>query len=239
MNIVETQEKLLKIGKNKAVKTLQDFKEFSKILSFGEGKEKENLIEQAKEYVIEKVLKNEFFLSRNEICNIHYIVSLNDKRIAGKFRERNITIERTKWTGYKVYQLSNVFMDLSRDYKYNKNVGIRELELCLDIAKSQFFDYDNKKTAILVANALLVNQGFAPFVIDFRSKENPYLLVNFYDEEKINHDKLKENVNAKVTHTAKKILLAKLITEQQKMTRNILSADMLDILKKYNKTKIR
>ena len=54
MNIVETQEKLLKIGKNKAVKTLQDFKEFSKILSFGEGKEKENLIEQVKEYIIEK-----------------------------------------------------------------------------------------------------------------------------------------------------------------------------------------
>ncbi len=239
MNIIETEEKLLKIGKNKAVKTLQDFKEFSKILSFGEGKEKENLIEQVKEYIIEKVLKNKFFLSQDEVCKIHCMVSMYNRATAWKFRERNITIDRTKWTGYKVYQLSNVFMDLSNDYKSSKNVGIRELELCLDIAKSQFFDYDNKKTAVLVANALLVNQGFAPFVIDFRSKENPYLLVNFYDEEKINQDKLKENKNAKIAHIAKKILLAKLITEQQKITRQVLHSDMVNVLARYKLTKTR
>lgn len=111
--------------------------------------------------------------------------------------------------------------------------------MCLDIAKSQFFDYDNKKIAVLVANALLVNQGFAPFVIDFRSKENPYLLVNFYDEEKINQDKLKENKNAKISHVAKKILLAKLITEQQNMTRQVLHNDMVNVLARYNLTKTR
>ena len=184
-------------------------------------------------------MKNKFFLSQDEFCKIHCMVSMYNRATAWKFRDTDITIGGTKWAGYKVYQLSNIFRELSINYKNSKNVGIKELELCLDIAKSQFFEYDNKKTAVLVANALLVNQGFAPFVIDFRSKENVDLLVNFYDEEKINQDKLKENKNTKITHVAKKILLAKLITEQQKMTKQVLHSDMVNVLARYNLTKTR
>ena len=63
--------------------------------------------------------------------------------------------------------------------------GISEMILCLRLTKSQYFGDGNKRTAQLMMNGLLVTNGYAPLILNFRDNITVDALIEYYDNNNI------------------------------------------------------
>lgn len=57
--------------------------------------------------------------------------------------------------------------------------------LCLRLTKSQYFGDGNKRTAQLMMNGLLVTNGYAPLILNFRDNITVDALIEYYDNNNI------------------------------------------------------
>ena len=140
-------------------------------------------IQNTVDFIIDQIYINSFYFDKDMLCYINRLVASDDNfDNLGGFRKNNIRIQGSKNTGVKPSELEFRFYEILNDYIGKDSNGILELKLCLDLAKSQFFGDGNKRTAQLMMNGLLVSNGYAPVVVNFRDNHVVDALIKYYNE---------------------------------------------------------
>lgn len=167
------------------------------------------------DYIFEKIKENNFYFDKETFCTENRLVASNDNfDNLGGFRQHNIRIVGAKHTGVAVPNLEKSFFEISNKYYDDKRVGIKIVDLFLDLCKNKYFGKGNTRTAQLMMCGLLVSEGYAPFSINFKDVEYSEALINFYDDE-----------------NKRDIILKKLLNEQKEVTKSFLDKDELKIFK--------
>ena len=163
------------------------------------------------DYIFEKIKENNFYFDKETFCTENRLVASNDNfDNLGGFRQHNIRIVGAKHTGVAVPNLEKSFFEISNKYYDDKRVGIKIVDLFLDLCKNKYFGKGNTRTAQLMMCGLLVSEGYAPFSINFKDVEYSEALINFYDDE-----------------NKRDIILKKLLNEQKEVTKSFLNKDEL------------
>lgn len=143
-------------------------------------------IQNGVDYLLDKLYYDDLYFNKDILCMINRYVAANENfDNIGGFRKGNIKISGSKHKGIKSSELDFNFYK-SKEYYFNidKN-GISEIILCLRLAKSQYFGDGNKRTAQLMMNGLLVTNGYAPLVLNFRDNTVVNALIEYYDNNNI------------------------------------------------------
>lgn len=142
-------------------------------------------IQSGVDYILSKIENNELYLEKDIICLLNRYVASNDNfDNLGGFRKFGIKIIGSKNKGIDVQDMEFHFFNLKNEYLLEEDT-LKELVLCLKLAKAQFFGDGNKRTAQLMMNGLLVQKGYAPFVLNFREAEINKKLIEYYDKNNI------------------------------------------------------
>jgi Fic family protein len=198
---------MIKIGKNRAIfvaKKMRDeliynmAKSEGNTLSFAEtssvingisvgGKKMEELhqIERLRDgwdEVIYQCENNFFEVSKENFIHLNRIVADSENPELGNFRTKPVFIGGTKWQPPLPMLLSEEFSNMLERFKKESNIEKKAYLLFLDSARCQFFADGNKRTAQLIMNGFLIENGYSLFSIneslDLEYKEK---LVRFYE----------------------------------------------------------
>lgn len=143
--------------------------------------------QEAWKKLIELVEKKEFSLDKKIVCDLQYIVALNEAIDPGKIRQGGISIAGTDYKPPEPDKLKNL-LKKTIIKALNKNYSLlnRGYELHLDFAKNQFFWDGNKRSGLLMMNGLFMSNGFLPLSVpakrlfDYNSK-----MIDFYNSDNI------------------------------------------------------
>ena len=164
------------------------------------------------DFVLEKLKDKNFYLDKDTFCFLNRLVAQQDNfDNLGGFREYGIKIAGSNHKGTNPSDLEFDFFNTVNRYFDNKKEGKKEIELFLDLCKSQYFGDGNKRTAQIMMCGLLIKEGYAPFTVNFKEPELSQALVDFYDDE-----------------TKKEIILKMLIEKQNEITKDFLTPDEME-----------
>ena len=143
-------------------------------------------IQNGLDYILDKLYYNDLYFDKDILCMINRYVAANENfDNIGGFRKGNIIIKGSKNKGIRSSELDFNFYKLKEEYFTINENGISEMVLCLRLAKSQYFGDGNKRTAQLMMNGLLVKNGYAPLILNFRDDTIVDALIEYYDNNNI------------------------------------------------------
>ncbi len=120
------------------------------------------------------------------VCEINRRVAHFENRDnVGGFRKRLITIENSTNKGIDTVFLDEAFTKLQEDLIYSDYDKIAIFKNFAKMCKAQFFGDGNKRTSVLTMNGLLVSNGYAPFVFNFKENDIVRALLDYYDNNNI------------------------------------------------------
>lgn len=148
-------------------------KNVNKVVDFG----------RAAECLIDLINAKQSLLSKQSICKIHSFASKSQvaSNNCGVFRRDPVYISKCSYIPPAPFKLDSIFENgIDFINKEISNPIEKAFVSFLFLSRSQFFYDVNKRTASLIMNGLLVQNGFVPF--EFNDQENfNDLLVNFYE----------------------------------------------------------
>lgn len=134
------------------------------------------------EYLLNIVKNNEFKLNKEILCKLNGFVSFEESLTWGKFRTGNIKIGGTDHLPPESSKLDGIFSDgLAKINKISSPV-IKAIALFGFLCRNQFFWDGNKRTARLMANGILLSNGY--FIFNIKSKDKQIFnetMINFYN----------------------------------------------------------
>ena len=155
------------------------------------------------DYILEKVEKDELYLDKQTLSMLNRIVAQHDNYDnLGGFRLHGIRIGNSTHKGTPPIKLDEDFYNTNEKYLKDNNIGVREVNLFLDLSKSQYFGDGNKRTAQLMMCGLLIKEGYAPFTVNFKDMNFAEPLIEFYENEK-----KRENILNKLLDIQKEVTL--------------------------------
>ena len=138
-------------------------------------------IQNGVDYVMDLLRKDDLFFDKQTLKMINRYVASNDNfDNIGDFRIWPIKIAGAKHRGSNPNEFDDIFFNISE--KYNSDEKYDEINLFMDLAKTQFFGNGNKRAGQLMMNGLLVSKGYCPFVINFKEPKFSEALVKWYDD---------------------------------------------------------
>ena len=143
-------------------------------------------IQNGLDYLSDRLYYDNLYFDKDILCMINRYVAANENfDNIGGFRKGNIKIIGSKNKGVRSSKLDFNFYK-TKEYYFNTNKnGISEIILCLRLAKSQYFGDGNKRTAQLMMNGLLITNGYAPLILNFRDNTVVNALIDYYDNNNI------------------------------------------------------
>jgi prophage maintenance system killer protein len=129
----------------------------------------------------------------NYISSVHSLVGSNVVESPGKLRIYDVTMGGTKWKP-KMPNKDELEILLEKCNKgileHTENISVTDVAITLmcKLMKMQVFNDGNKRTAMLIANKILIENGKGIISVSEDNKEEfGYKLIAYYeDEEKIN-----------------------------------------------------
>lgn len=109
------------------------------------------------------VEEDAFALEKSVLCSLHSAAAKDEVRERGMFRRRNVALNRVAYAPPDALLLDERWsdgVDLVNDIE---NPLERACVAFLFMARTQFFEDCNKRTALLVMNGLLMTAGLRPF----------------------------------------------------------------------------
>ena len=132
--------------------------------------------------IIYQVKNNLFDVSKENFIHINSIVAQTENEELGDFRTKLVFIGGTRWQPPLPMLISEQFNLLLNSFKTRENIEDKVYNLFLDSARTQAFGDGNKRTAQLIMNGVLMENGYSLFSID-ESLDLEYKkkLVSFYE----------------------------------------------------------
>ena len=179
-------------------------------------------IQQGLDYVLDKVISDNFYFDKETLCMINRLVAKNDNfDNLGGFRKYGIRISGTKHKGLEVKDFDYEFFNLLNKYHSEGKDIIKEIDLMLDLCKNQFFGDGNKRTSQLMMCGLLIKKGYAPFVVNFRDEKYLSLLISYYE-----NDNKKEDIKKALLEKQKEVEYDFLTPEERDKVISIKKEDL-------------
>ncbi len=134
------------------------------------------------ERLIELVRTDAFVLDKDTACLLQAVIAKEDAVEQGMFRTMQVGIAGTEHRPPAATELDQVFADMVREITALEDVREQAYRLHLDMARNQFFSDGNKRTGLLMANGLLMSNGYPPLSIPAkRQAEYNAGMIAFYD----------------------------------------------------------
>lgn len=110
-----------------------------------------------------------------------YVAAYDKHDNIGGFRKHGVKIIGSKSKVINSELLDEKFFEIREKYFSDPNYD--EINLFLGLARIKFFGNGNKRSSQILMNALLVDKGYCPFIINFREEIFSKKLIEFYDNE--------------------------------------------------------
>ena len=125
--------------------------------------------------------KDQFDLSVEKVCNLHYIAGKDEALEYGKFRSGNVTIAGTNYTPPKTDLLPDLFDIMIKDALKMHDIYDQAIHLFLTMARCQFFYDVNKRMGRFMMNGYLLSKGYPAINLPAKKQlEFNQLMLTFY-----------------------------------------------------------
>ena len=133
------------------------------------------------------LIKNEKFdLSKDILCLLHNEVAFKEALKWGEFRDNNVRIGGTEYLPANYKQLDLIYEKNLEFLDEIKQPIIKALSCFLLNAKNQYFYDGNKRTARLMMNGILLNNGYSLLNIKAKDKlEFNKMMIEYYDNDNL------------------------------------------------------
>jgi len=118
---------------------------------------------------------------KENLCVLHAILSRDEVRNPGFFRKVSVRIDGCTYTPPESAALDKIFVEGFGALEAIENVPERAIAAFLFMARSQFFENANKRTAALAMTGMLISNGYRPLNIDRQPEEFLGRVADFYD----------------------------------------------------------
>lgn len=136
--------------------------------------------------LFELIEKSEFRIDKPTLLKLHGKVAEEEAIAWGEFRTSGVNIGGTDYLPPKADELSGIFEDGVKEINKIVNPIIRAITYFLFGAKSQFLFDGNKRTARLMMNGILLDNGYPILNIKAKDKlEFNKVMIEFYDNDDI------------------------------------------------------
>jgi len=136
--------------------------------------------------LFEIIDKNTFSLDKKTVLILHAKVAYEEALLWGAFRESAVHIGGTEYQPPKAKALNAIFDAGIREIKKITHPIIRAMAYFLFAAKTQFFYDGNKRTARLMMNGILLEEGYP--LLNIKAKDKLAFnqeMIRFYDGDDI------------------------------------------------------
>ncbi len=136
--------------------------------------------------LFELIEKNEFHINKPTLLKLHGKVAHEEAITWGEFRTSGVNIGGTDYLPPKADALSGIFEEGVKEINKIVHPIIRAITYFLFGAKSQFFFDGNKRTARVMMNGILLDNGYPILNIKAKDKlEFNKVMIEFYDNDEI------------------------------------------------------
>lgn len=138
--------------------------------------------EKSLELLLSLVKDKKFKLDKEIFMNLNYYVSFEESLTQGKFRTGTVTIGGTNYIPPAANELDEIFEEGKEEILKIENPIARGFVFFGFGSRNQFFWDGNKRTARLMANGLLMDNGYPVLNIKAESSlEFNKIMIKFYD----------------------------------------------------------
>jgi hypothetical protein len=133
-------------------------------------------------FLFDRLRDRTWRLEKEFICVLHTLAARDEVRNPGKFRGIPIYIENSVYTPPPAERLEQIY-DAGMELLSRADVSVPECALAafFFLSRTQFFENGNKRTAALVMNAILLDNGYMPLSIDRPPLELLRGMADFYE----------------------------------------------------------
>jgi len=129
---------------------------------------------------------NSFDISKNTLCLLHKEVAKEEALTWGEFRDNNVRIGGTQFIPPTHKYLNEIYDKNLLFLNQINHPAIKAIVYFLLNAKTQYFYDGNKRTARLMMNGILLNNGYP--MLNIKAKDKLSLnqtMIKYYDTDKL------------------------------------------------------
>jgi hypothetical protein len=133
-------------------------------------------------FLFEHLRDKTWQLNKESICVVHFLLARNEVKNPGKFRQTPVYIENSVYTPPQAENLEQIY-NVGMDMLSHTDISVPERALAtfFFLSRSQLFENGNKRTASLVMNSILLEDGYMPLNIDLPPLEFLQGMADFYE----------------------------------------------------------
>lgn len=136
--------------------------------------------------LFELIENKKFDLTKNTLCLLHHEVAFKEALKWGEFRDANVRIGGTQFIPPDYKELDEVYKNNLDFLNQIQHPIIKAISCFLLNAKNQYFYDGNKRTARLMMNGILLDNGYALLNIKAKDKlEFNKAMIEYYDTNNI------------------------------------------------------
>jgi len=132
--------------------------------------------------IFELIKNNQFEITLEKICDLHFIAAKDEALEWGKFRSGGVIISGTDYMPPPADSLPELFKTMVDDASRISDIYDRAIHLFLTMARCQFFYDVNKRMGRFIMNGLLLSRGYPAINLPAkRQLEFNQLMLTFYE----------------------------------------------------------
>jgi hypothetical protein len=137
---------------------------------------------QAANYLFDHLREGDWQLNKELVCALHFILARDEVKNPGIFRQTRVHIEGSVYVPPQAERLQQIY-NAGMEMLSHADIPTPERALAtfLFLSRTQPFENGNKRTAALVMNAVLLNDGYMPLHVDRPPLEFLHGMADFYE----------------------------------------------------------
>jgi len=137
-------------------------------------------------YLVELLENREFIFNKQTILKLHSLVAFEEALEWGKFRTNEVSIGGTDYQPPRHDKLDGVFSTIQNEVQNEQDIIDRSIKAFALLSKKQLFFDGNKRTARLIANGILLDNGYP--MLNIKAKDRLMLnqtMLNYYNNDNV------------------------------------------------------
>jgi hypothetical protein len=132
-------------------------------------------------FLFDQLRDNKWQLNKESLCALHSILARDEVKNLGEFRKIPVHIEGSVYVPPRAEELQQIY-DAGMDMLSHADISVPEYAMAtfLFLSRRQLFEDANKRAAVLVMNAILLDNGYKSLDIDRPPLEFLHGMADFY-----------------------------------------------------------